>query len=261
MKKAKKILALLMVVVSLMAITVIPASAANEPTCATYGFSVDTSVYNKIGWTSYLKQNVYLGSTVIGTSNTIMLFATQKSKVGSEWMNVAMYYTMMTPTSSFSFKNIFGKYVTGTGRSDILEISTTLPLSSQSYRASYPENVAGSKTYTLGASAGASSSGVSANVTASTSITKNRLEVTNKSNVNQRKYQVLYNYKSAAVGTDSTNSYLKTQSTQRGTFYYQTSGSSFNFPLTVKAQFGHFAGIYHYTNDGNKTTTWNIAIA
>ena len=246
-----------MVVISLMTLVAVPASAANDPTCAAYGFSVDTSVYNQSGCTSYLKQNVYLNSNIIGTSNTIMLFTSQKSKIGSQWMNVAMYYTLMTPTSSFSGKNVFGQNITGNGRSDILEISTTLPLSSQSYRVSYPENVAGSSTYTLGASAGASG----LNVTASTTITKNRLEVTNKSNVNQRKYQVLYDYKSATLGTDSTNSYLKNQTTQRGTFYYLTSGSPFNFPLTVKAQFGHFSGIYYYTNDGNKTTTWNIAIA
>lgn len=255
----KKVLCLLMCTAMILSNIVVPVNAANNSTCATYGFAVDTSDYYKIGYTDYLVQYVYYGSVVIGTSNTIMLFATQKEKVGSKYMNVAMYYTIMTP-KGFTAKNQLGVATNYTGKSELLNVTTVLPKSTQSYRASYPENVAGASSYTLGGSASLSSKGVTVGITGSTKIEKNRLEVTNCSDVNKRKYSVTYDYKSAVLGTDATNYYLKNQTVQRGIFYYLTDGTSFSFPVTIKASFGAYYGVYWYSNLASSTKTWNIKL-
>lgn len=258
--KVKKIIALLLVVVTVVCSYSVPASAANSATCASYGFQVDTSAYKNIGFTAnYLKQNVYYGRPLIGTSNTILLVATQKAKVGSKNMNVAMYYTIMSP-KAFSAPSASGTR-SYKGKSELLTITTTLPKSSQSLRVTYPENVAGATSYTLGGSFGASDKGITAGVSATTTITKNRLRVTNKSDVDKRKYQVEYDYKTALLGTNSSNSYLKNISTQRGSIYYLTDGKPFNIPVKVKASFGGYWGIYCYNNLAQKTTTWYVSIA
>lgn len=236
-----------------------PVSATNNATCATYGFAVDTAHYPQIGLSSYLTNYVYYDSTLLGTSNTIVIFSTQKGQIGSRYMNVAMYYTIMSP-KSFKAKNQLGITTSYTGKSELLDISTTLPKSVQSYQISYPENVAGATSYNLGGSANFSSKGVTAGITASTTITKNRLEITNKSDVDSKKYRVVYDYKTALVGTDSSNSYLKNQTTQRGTFYYLTDGNSFKFPVTIKTSFGYYCGIYCYGDVASKTTTWKISL-
>lgn len=235
-------------------------SAANSATCETYGFEVDKDVYRDIGWTSFLVNTCYLGNVIIGTSNTKVFFATQKQKVGDKNMNVAFYYTVMNP-KKFTAKGNDGITRTYTGKSDYLRITTKLPKASQQIQVSYPESVSEMTQYTLGASVGVSGENVVGNISASTVVTKKRLEIHNHTDIDNGVYDVEYDYVTALLGTDKTNSYLKDTSVQRGSFYYTTDGNCFTFPATITTRFGYYYGILHYDSQSSMTTYFRIAIA
>lgn len=185
-----------------------------------YGFNLDTAYYTNVGYTGDLINRVYnfnaSSSSLAGTVYTKVIFSTQKKKVNGAFVNVAMIHSTVAPRMS-----------------DNLNLSVQLG-ASQKYLISQPNNIAGASQYTLGGSL----NGVSASVSAGTTLTYSALTITNKSNINKKYFEVDYKYNpdwlNFFTGRDS---YLKNQSTQKAILYYSNTASTYKFPLKIKTKF------------------------
>lgn len=237
MKKASKLFCLMMVTVLLLSCFSGHARASSANLCKAYGFTVDTSIYNKFTSPHQLVQKVYNSNNkLIGITTTTVIVAAQKNKVGNNYVCTAMYHSTVNPRS-FTDKNDIGINTNFAGLASRLVVSSLFPIGSQSYITSYPNNTAKSTSYTIGG-------GLSGNITGSTTITKKRLEITNMSDASMPKYYIDYDYKPATLGTDSTNNYLKYISEQRGTFTFYTNSLNFVLRYGTLSSYGSCNGIF-----------------
>ena len=260
MKQIKKLIALAMIMTTLFACITLNVSAANDATAAALGFQVDTSIYNNIGWTNFLK-TTYKNSNgkVMGVTSLKMLFATAKTYTSTKDLWVALYYIDVEPKD---YKEGNCNY---TGYPQRLTLQTQLP-SNRSYISSTPQNVAGVSTYSIGISVSANGK-TTAGVSGSTTVTKNALEITNKSSLSSNLYKVIYDYKAQARGKSSSrNKYLYNgNSQQRGALYYEkkknTKGAPY-FPVSLTGEFARMDAITTgYLIDVKVTTSWNVDAA
>ena len=259
MKKASKLFCVLIVTVLLFSCFAGHASASSAALCATYGFTVDTLHYSEFTTPHQLVQKVYNGnSKLIGMTTTTVIVAVQKNKVGNNYVCTAMYHSTMNP-KSFTDKNDIGITTNFLGMSDRLVLSSLFPTGSFSYITSYPQNTSSAVSYTIGGS-------TSGNITGSTTITKDRIEIVNMSDASVPRYSIDYDYKTALIGTNAANDYLKYISEQRGTFSFYTSTTNFVLRYQVQSTYGSYNGILWKEGVGFSSntndfyiydTTWN----
>ena len=255
----KKNVCLLMAIASIIAIMVFPANAAYYPYPQNWGFDIDSEIYGSYGYIQELVQLVYVnsGSTLIGSTSTTVFFTSQRARPAqNRVVNVALFYTIMTPFEYYS------NGVRLLGTSDLLTVSATLPNSNQNVISNSPKNNPDTSVYTVGVESGNGENGLSAGLSASTTITKSNLTITNKSNHYLKKHSIEYDYEHLLF---SNNNYIKYESEQRSVFCYETDGNPFTFPVSVSVRFGNvipgfLSNLDFIDNVANKTTTWNIGI-
>lgn len=200
-----------------------------------YGFTIDNSIFN-IKWSkrtvnvSY--NSVYCGTLVMYTGGVKMI---NKLSSGKYAYGVLMYAVM----SPQEFKIGSSTY---RGRSRYLAISSSTT-STQSLISTQPSNVSGSSSYSIGVSLQAGTSGVSGSISATTSITKNALDVTNSSNTSTGKVNIKYQYNRHLWPWDWTRTkYCWYESYQRASFFFSSSSTVYSKSITIKPTFAIDSG-------------------
>jgi hypothetical protein len=252
MKRIKNIVAALMVLVALFTCITLNVSAANDATASGYGFAVNTSYYERIGWTgaTAMKQTIATSSgTVYGYVKAVVIWAAKKGTTTNDtW---AAIYHLSVQTENFIGFNLVGGQAENWSYPQLIQLETQLS-SPRTYVKSTPADASGMTSYSAGTD----------NISSSTAVTKNALIIDNTSSTSANKFHVDYDYKAEALGhSSSRNAYLYNNSQQRAVMFYtkpkNNTAAGFLIKLTSK-----FSIMTPYSTDyltTDKTTTWNYA--
>lgn len=184
-----------------------------------YGFNVDDNNFS-VKWTRN-NYSVNYNGAYCGDITLYLGGVSMKDKLSNgNYGYGVLIYAIITPRAfDLTYES---KTHTYRGRSRYFNISTSLS-SSQNLLSSSPENVAGSSSYSVGISAGGGSSGIEGAISASTSITKNALEIFNYSNTVEGKVDIRYQYNRHIWPWEwERTKYCWNESVQRASFFFSS---------------------------------------
>ncbi len=208
--------------------------AANDTESATYGFYYSTDDYKTSTWyntvTIYCKRD---GNTIGVCTVNIGTTRSKKTVSGGKYLEQIMIKCTMRG------KNTKTGYA---GFSEHLKVKSTLP-SGMQLAAYSPETQAGMSSYTLGGSFGIEEWAVSA----STTVNKNALNITNYSDESDRFFCVCYDYENnwRAGSTSEYNTYGKyayAASVQRCNYTFKPNSYVYGTCITVTPKFEWMSG-------------------
>ena len=226
----------------------IPVNAASYDAFALeLGIKLDKKYYTKIGRTRELRNDVYSLGTKIGSSRHYVIFATNKTKAGNKYQNIALYYSEMMPVK--------GKGI-GFVNSDSLQITSDLNHDKDHYRGykltKFSEPKASS--YTKSYNVGINKDGISAGI----SIPQSQIKVYNYTNSDC--YNIKYVYGLANI--PARDAYLLSNSDQYGAYYYITDGNAFNYPLKVCTKFDVYDAYGRPVSlNASDTMKWSVELS
>lgn len=222
MKLSKRIVALGAVIIMGINSIGTTAYAANDPTAAVYGFTVDTSQYKNTVWYNTVTTNVKSGGDIIGVSTTKIGMTRLKTKSGGKYLDQVFVKCTMKGKQPKHNK---------AGYSESLTIRSQLPTHAE--LAGYsPEPKSGMSSYSIGVG----SSGISG----STTVTKNALEINNRSNTATGYVNICYDYDNNWWLPWNYNTYGKyayNESIQRMQYAIETTSSKYKLSLVVTPEF------------------------
>ena len=225
----EKIKFLLMIMLMLCTVIVANPSvvlAASDTQASTYGFDVDLDYYKTTVWYNTVTTNVKLDGNIIGVckTNIGMTRAKQKATGGYKMDHVFVRCIMKG-------KNPKTNYA---GYAEHLTIQSTLP-SKTELMAYSPEQIATKVSYDIGINA---SSDKSVGISASTTFTKNALEINSYSDTDSGYFKACYDYQHAVLRPNwSLNKYSYNESKQRAHWVIKTSNSKYSTKIVVKPKF------------------------
>lgn len=244
------------------ATSTIPASAANDPYLSELGFNVDSYQYPGYGMCEDLINKFYYQGGCIGIVSTNMYFTSYKNKLpNKKRLNVAMYCNYVYPKYAYIYGDLPVQ-----GLIQDLVVETTLPRQDQRFVRSAPITQAYNSSYNLSATFGYDDGFVAtATISGLCQYPKDKLKVYNESKRENNKYRINYEYQvQGGVNLMSKNAYLVNESEQTGTFYYQTPGTCFNFPVRIQTTWGYINRAWPvdllYKNKLTDYQDWLIAI-
>lgn len=209
--------------------------AASDTQASTYGFDVDLDYYKTTVWYNTITTNVKLDGNIIGVckTNIGMTRAKQKATGGYKMDHVFVRCTMKG-------KNPKTNYA---GYAEHLTIQSTLPSGTELMSYS-PEQEATSVSYDIGVDA---SSDRSVGVSASTTFTKNALEINSYSDTDARLFKACYDYKHSVFRPNwSLDKYSYNESKQRAHWVIKTSKSKYATKMIVKPKFERYTSAPSY---------------
>lgn len=201
--------------------------AGTDVESSAYGFSIDNDYYKKTCWYNVVTSNVKYNGNIIGTNTTYIGMTRSKSSVsGGYYLDQVMVKCVMkgkNPKSSYC------------GYAEHLTVESKFP--SGMYLVAYsPESEAGMRTYQIGATA---KSDKTIAISASTSVTKNALEINNYCDTSARKFMICYDYihHTFRWNWDTYAKYAYNESIQRAHYTIKTKKSKYAMKLVVTSKF------------------------
>ncbi len=206
-----------------------------------YGFAVDLNTYKDPVWYNAVVSNCYRDSSLIGVCTTNIGVTRAKSKASGKYMDQVMIRNIMkgrNPKKGWA------------GYSEQLTVQSTLP-SGTALMAYSPTQLASSISYDVGVSA---SNDKTAGISASTTITKNALEIKSYSDTAARLFKVCYDYQHSIFRPAwRIHEYSYNESVQTSHYVIQTAASKYFTKIVVIPQFqlwsaepGYWANQYNW---------------
>lgn len=207
----------------------LPASAATHSESMYYGFEVDLDTYYTPVWYNSVTTSCKRDGYVIGTCTTDIGVTRAKQKAtGGYSMDQVMVRCAMKG------KNPKSRYY---GYSEHLTIQSQLP-SGMSLMAYSPTQLATSTSYDVGLEA---SSDKTVGISASTTITKNALEINSYSDINARLFKSCYDYQHSILRPNwKLDKYSYNESFQRAHFVIKTKSTKYSMQIVVKPKFERY---------------------
>jgi len=249
MFKTKRLLAMLLVVISLMVFTVVPASTAPIQSALDLGFTLDSSVYTATWYSSTNVINVYNGSHYLGSAYQKVGVAVQKANTKRKTVLIRL---QLDPEDT-KYSGTFYHGINKTGR-----MTMTLG-TGQSYVNYAPDSSAVTYNDTFSFSLGGTVNskgefGGTIGIGASTTTTNSGFTVISKITNSQKTYTTTYNYSPSwnivsTTARKNQNKWLNSSHKEYAMYQFDTPNASMpSFTITYNV------GMWYSTSS---SSTWN----